>query len=164
MGRRNWRCTDACRDEIRAFVETLPDGLRRLGEGEAMNAVVEHRLSCCGCHVSDFSRLRLKEKTARAGVCRGGPEFGHRCAGTKLGGQTGRVGEMRGCPDCRACYDLSLAKLLMNHVLMNTMVAAPWVGVWRLNQQTPIVMNLSKRLKDLLTAKETLVILMPMMR
>jgi hypothetical protein len=32
------------------------------------------------------------------------------------------------CPDYRTCYDLSVAKLLMNHVLMNTMVANPWVG------------------------------------
>ena len=32
------------------------------------------------------------------------------------------------CPDYRTCYDLSLAKLEMNNVLMNTMVANPWVG------------------------------------
>ena len=32
------------------------------------------------------------------------------------------------CPDYRTCYDLSLAKLEMNDVLMNTMVANPWVG------------------------------------
>jgi len=32
------------------------------------------------------------------------------------------------CPDYRTCYDLSLADLLMNNILMNTMAANPWVG------------------------------------
>lgn len=32
------------------------------------------------------------------------------------------------CAEYRTCYDLSLAKLEMNNVLMNTMVADPWAG------------------------------------
>ena len=32
------------------------------------------------------------------------------------------------CPDYRTCYDLSLATLVMNNILMNTMVANSWVG------------------------------------
>ena len=32
------------------------------------------------------------------------------------------------CPDYPTCYDLGLAKLHMNNLLMNTMVANQWVG------------------------------------
>ncbi len=32
------------------------------------------------------------------------------------------------CPDYRTCYDLSLAGLLMNNVLMHSMLANSWVG------------------------------------
>ena len=31
------------------------------------------------------------------------------------------------CPEYRTCYDFSLAKLVMNWVLMQTMRANPWV-------------------------------------
>lgn len=32
------------------------------------------------------------------------------------------------CADYRSCYELSVAKMLMNQVLMSTSVANPWVG------------------------------------
>ena len=93
-----------------------------------MNATVEHRLPCYGDMFPDFRRLKFKEKLqASAFVAQ------VMSSGT---GPDGRVLETNQdawercvrCSDYRTCYDLSLAKLLMHDILMNTMVANPWVG------------------------------------
>ena len=83
---------------------------------------------CYGTMFPDFTRLQFKQKLE-------GRAFTALvvCSGT---GAQGRNLEVKAdewkkcvvCLDYRNCYDLSLAKLLMNNILMNTMVANPWVG------------------------------------
>ncbi len=76
----------------------------------------------------DFTRLRFKQKLE-------GQAFTALVASSGTGAQ-GRNLEVKAeawekclaCPDYRTCFDLNLAKLLMNDMLMNTMVANPWVG------------------------------------
>lgn len=84
---------------------------------------------CYGKMFPDFTQLKRAEKLE-------GQAFTARVTGVGTGAQ-GRSLEVTAeawekcvaCPDYRTCYDLSLAKLLMNNVLMNTMVVNPWVGV-----------------------------------
>jgi hypothetical protein len=83
---------------------------------------------CYGTMFPDITRLERKEKLQ-------GQTFTALVASSGTGPQ-GRILEVRregwekcvACADYRTCYDLSLAKLEMNNVLMNTMVANPWVG------------------------------------
>lgn len=83
---------------------------------------------CYGAMFPDFTRLKRKEKLE-------GQAFTALVVSSGTGAQ-GRNLEVKGeawekcvaCPDYRTCYDLSLAKLVMNNVLMNTMWADPWVG------------------------------------
>ena len=83
---------------------------------------------CYGAMFPDFTRLKLKERLE-------GQAFAAVVMSSGTGAQ-GRNLELKreawencvACPDYRTCYDLSLAKLEMNEVLMNTMVANPWVG------------------------------------
>jgi len=94
-----------------------------------MKATIEHRLSCYGAMFPDFTRLKLKEKLEGQAFIAQVVSSGSGAQGRKLEVKQDAWEKCVGCPDCRACYDLSLAKLLMNHVLMNTMVAASWVRV-----------------------------------
>jgi len=83
---------------------------------------------CYGAMFPDFTRLKLKERLE-------GQAFAAMVMSSGTGAQ-GRNLELKreawencvACPNYRTCYDLSLAKLKMNDVLMNTMVANPWVG------------------------------------
>ncbi len=83
---------------------------------------------CYGTMFPDFTKLKRKEK-------QDGQAFTALVVGSGTGAQ-GRSLEVKAdawgkcvaCSDYRTCYDLSLAKLSMNNVLANTMVANPWVG------------------------------------
>ena len=83
---------------------------------------------CYGGMLPGFTRLKRKEKLE-------GQAFAALVVSSGTGAQ-GRSLEVKreawekcvACTDYRTCYDLSLAKLEMNNVLMNTMVANPWVG------------------------------------
>ena len=92
-----------------------------------MSALAQ-RAECYGKMFPDFTRLKRKERLE-------GQAFTALVVSTGAGAQ-GRTLELKGeawekcvaCPDYRTCYDLSLARLEMNDVLMNTMAANPWVG------------------------------------
>ncbi len=83
---------------------------------------------CYGTLFPDLTRLRFKQKLE-------GQAFSALVASSGTGAQ-GHTLEVKreawekclACPDYRTCYDLSQAKLLMNNMLMNTMMANPWVG------------------------------------
>lgn len=83
---------------------------------------------CYGNLFPDFTRLER-------GKAQDGQAFRALITGTGRGAQ-GRSLEVKTeawlkcseCPDYRACYDLSVAKLVMNQVLMNTSLANPWAG------------------------------------
>jgi hypothetical protein len=83
---------------------------------------------CYGTMFPDFTRLKRKERLE-------GRAFTALVIGSGTGAQD-RSLEIKSeawdrcvaCPDYRTCYDLSLAKLEMNNVLMNTLWANPWVG------------------------------------
>ncbi len=83
---------------------------------------------CYGSMFPDFTRLRRGEAVE-------GQAFTALVTGSGTGPQ-GRDLEVKReawgrcveCADYGTCYDLSVARLLMNGVLMNTMVANPWVG------------------------------------
>ncbi len=84
--------------------------------------------NCYGSMFPDFQRLRRKERSE-------GQAFAALVVGSGTG-PDGRNLDVKSeawkkcvqCSDYRTCYDLSVAKLLMNHVLMNTMWVNPWVG------------------------------------
>jgi hypothetical protein len=86
------------------------------------------RQECYGKMFPDFTRLKRKERLERQA-------FAALVTGSGAGAQ-GRSLEVKreawekcvACPDYRTCYDLSLATFEMSDVLMNTMVANPWVG------------------------------------
>jgi len=92
-----------------------------------MNAVPQ-RAECYGKLFPDFTRLKRKERLE-------GQAFTALMVSSGTGAQ-GRSLEVKGeawekcvaCPDYRTCYDLSLATLEMNEVLMKTMLADAWVG------------------------------------
>jgi hypothetical protein len=92
-----------------------------------MKTITELR-ECYGNLFPDFTRLKRGEP-------QDGQAFRALISGTGTGAQDRNV-EVKAeawlkcseCPDFRGCYDLSLAKMLMNQVLMNTCVANPWVG------------------------------------
>jgi len=90
--------------------------------------MAQTRQECYGKMFPDFTRLKRRERLE-------GWAFTALVTGSGTGAQ-GRSLEVKAeawercvaCPDYRTCYDLSLAKLEMNDVLMSTMVANPWVG------------------------------------
>ena len=92
-----------------------------------MSALTQ-RAECYGRMFPDFTRLKRKVKLE-------GQAFAALVTGSGTGAE-GRKLEVKGeawekcvaCPDYRTCYDLSLARLEMNEVLVNTMAANPWVG------------------------------------
>ena len=92
-----------------------------------MSALTQ-RAECYGRMFPDFTRLKRKVKLE-------GQAFSALVTGSGTGAQ-GRSLEVKReawdkcveCPDYRTCYDLSLAKLEMNEVLMSSTVANPWVG------------------------------------
>ncbi len=83
---------------------------------------------CYGTIFPDFTRLKFKERLE-------GRAFTARITSSGIGTE-GRDLEVKAedwekclaCPEYRTCYDLSMAKLLMNEVLVNTMMADRWVG------------------------------------
>ena len=92
-----------------------------------MSALAQ-RAECYGKMFPDFTRLKRKERLE-------GQAFAALVTGSGTGAQ-GRSLEAKReaweecveCPDYRTCYDLSLATLEMNEVLMSTTVANTWVG------------------------------------
>ena len=87
-----------------------------------------NRPECYGKMFPDFTQLKRREKLE-------GQAWTALVVSSDTGAR-GRSLEVKreawdrctACPDYRTCYDLSLAGLLMNNILMNTMVANPWVG------------------------------------
>ncbi len=85
-------------------------------------------LNCYGSMFPDLAGLERKKPVSS-------PAFTALIVGSGTGAQ-GRSLEVKGeawekcvaCADHRPCYDLSLAKLLMNDTLRNTSVANPYVG------------------------------------
>lgn len=89
---------------------------------------MNHHSECYGTIFPDFTRLKFKEKldgyafTALVASSRTGAEGRHLEVKPEAWEKCVR------CSDYRMCYDISLAKMLINNVLMNTMAANPWVG------------------------------------
>lgn len=89
---------------------------------------VHNEPGCYGKMFPDFTQLKRKELLESQA-------FTALMVGSGTGAQ-GRSLEVKreawdkcvSCPDYRTCYDLSMARLMMNNILMNTMVANPWVG------------------------------------
>ena len=93
-----------------------------------MQTTTEERPECYGTMFPDFTRLERKKKLEgrafTALVVSSGTGAQGRSLKVKQEAWEGCVA----CADYRTCYDLSLAKLEMNNILMNTMLANPWVG------------------------------------
>ena len=83
---------------------------------------------CYGTMFPDFTLLKRKEKLEGQAFTALVVSSGMGAHGRNLEVKADAWEKCVACPDYRVCYDLSLAKLLMNNVLMNTMVANPWVG------------------------------------
>lgn len=83
---------------------------------------------CYGMMFPDFTRLRRKEKLEGQAFTALVVSSGTGAQGRSLEVKHEAWGKCVACPDYRTCYDLSLAKLKMNNVLMNTTLANPWVG------------------------------------
>jgi hypothetical protein len=83
---------------------------------------------CYGTMFPDFTRLKHKEKLEAQAFTALVVSSGTGAQGRNLEVKREAWAKCAECPDYRTCYDLSVARLLMNHVLMNTMVANPWVG------------------------------------
>jgi hypothetical protein len=83
---------------------------------------------CYGKMFPDFTRLKRKETLEGRAFTALVVSSGRGAQGRNLEVKREAWGKCVECPDYRTCYDLSVAKLLMNQVLMNTMVANPWVG------------------------------------
>ena len=84
---------------------------------------------CYGTLFPDFTRLKYKQKLEGQAFTLLVVSSGTGAQGRSLEVKTEAWEKCVMCPDYRTCYDLSLAKLLMNNMLANTMVANPWVGV-----------------------------------
>ncbi|MEI7940832.1 MAG: hypothetical protein WCK27_29500 [Verrucomicrobiota bacterium] len=83
---------------------------------------------CYGKLLPDFTGLRHKERLKGCGFTALVISSGTGAQGRSLEVKTEAWEQCVPCPDYRACYDLSLAKLEMSNVLTNTTVANPWVG------------------------------------
>lgn len=93
-----------------------------------MNTAV-NRQECHGRMFPDFTRLKRREALEGQAFTALVMSSGTGAEGRSLEVKAEAWERCVACPDYRTCYDLSLAKLLMNDMLMNTMVANPWVGV-----------------------------------
>ena len=83
---------------------------------------------CYGKLFPDFTRLKRGEQQdgqAFSAVITGAGTGAH---GRNLDVKTEARLKCSECPDYRSCYELSVAKMLMNQVLRSTSVANPWVG------------------------------------
>lgn len=113
------------RDEIRAFVESLPGALVPPG----------YHGGRAGAHPGCYGRMFPDITLLRHGKLAEGQVFGAMVTGSGIGAE-GRSLEVKRdewdrcltCLDYRTCYDLSLAKFLMGFALMNTVVTNPWAG------------------------------------
>lgn len=83
---------------------------------------------CYGNMFPDFTRLRRTEALEGQAFTARVVSSGTGAQGRNLAVKIEAWEKCAACLDYRTCYDLSLAKLEMNNVLMNTMVANPWVG------------------------------------
>lgn len=83
---------------------------------------------CYGTMFPDFTRLKCKEKLEGRAFMAMVVSSGTGSHGRGLEVKREGWEKCVACAEYRTCYDLSLAKLEMNNVLMNTMVANPWVG------------------------------------
>ena len=83
---------------------------------------------CYGTIFPDFMRLHFKEPLEGQAFTAMVSCSGTGTQGRKLEVKPDAWGKCVACPDYRTCYDLSLAKMLMNNILINTEVANPWVG------------------------------------
>jgi len=87
-----------------------------------------NREECYGRVFPDLTRLKRKERLEGRAFTALVISSGTGAQGRSLEIKTEAWEKRVACPDYRTCYDLSLAKLEMNSVLTNTMVADPWVG------------------------------------
>lgn len=92
-----------------------------------MNASAQREV-CYGRMLPDFTRLKRKERLEGQAFTAMVVGSGTGVQGRTLEWKDGAWEKCIACPDYRTCYDLSLATLLMNQLLMNTMVANPWAG------------------------------------
>ncbi len=92
-----------------------------------MNAVAQ-RAECYGKMFPDFRRLKRKERLEGQAFAALVTSSGTGTHGRSLEVKREAWEKCVACPDYRTCYDLSLARLEMNNVLMNTLAANPWVG------------------------------------
>jgi hypothetical protein len=84
---------------------------------------------CYGGLFPDFTRLRFKQKQESKAFSALIASSGTGPDGRSLEVKRDAWEECTACPDYRTCYDLSMAKLQMNYMLMNTMLQNPWVGI-----------------------------------
>jgi hypothetical protein len=90
--------------------------------------IAQTRQECYGKIFPDFTRLKRRERLEGWAFTALVTDSGTGAQGRSLEVKAEAWERCVACPDYRTCYDLSLAKLEMNDVLMNTMVANPWVG------------------------------------
>ncbi len=86
------------------------------------------RAECYGKMFPDFTRLKRKERLEGQAFTAVVSSSGTGAQGRSLEVRREAWGKCVACPDYRTCYDLSLAKLEMNEVLVNTLAANPGVG------------------------------------
>jgi hypothetical protein len=91
--------------------------------------IAQTRQKCYGKMFPDFTRLKRKEALEGQAFTALVVSSGTGAQGRTLAVKDEAWAKCVACPDYRTCYDLSLAKLEMNDVLVNSMVANPWVGV-----------------------------------
>ena len=92
-----------------------------------MSALAQ-RAECYGKMFPDFTRLKRKERLEGQAFAALGTGLGTGAQGRSLEVKREAWEKCVACPDYRTCYDLSLATLEMNEVLMKTMLADAWVG------------------------------------
>ena len=84
--------------------------------------------ACYGKLFPDFTRLKRGEQQEGQAFSAVIPGTGTGAQGRNLVVKAEAWLECSECPDYRSCYELSVAKMLMNEVLMSTSVANSWVG------------------------------------
>ena len=92
-----------------------------------MNTTTSDGRECYGTMFPNFARLKWKEKLIGQAFTALVVSSGTGAQGRNLEVNREAWAKCVECADYRTCYDLSVAKLLMNNVLMNTMWANPWV-------------------------------------
>ena len=91
-------------------------------------SIAQTRQECYRKMFPDFTRLKRRERLEGWALTALVTGSGTGARGRSLEVKAEAWERCVACPDYRTCYDLSLAKLEMNDVLMSTMVANPWVG------------------------------------